>query len=72
MSEKNNAKAYFTSALSRVGVTEMFEKIIQAIHSKQEKKKKKFDDSLDVAPFSSQNLHSEEMKSNRSSRSNRN
>lgn len=38
-------KAYFTSALNGDGVNDMFDKIIQSIHNKQEKKKKKFDDS---------------------------
>lgn len=61
-------KSFFTSALSGVGVTEMFENIIQSIHKQQQKKKKKFDDTMDPMPFSSQNLHAEDMLSNRSSK----
>lgn len=51
----------------------MFQITTEQLYKNQEKKKKKFDETGDVLPFSSQNLHSDEMNSNRSnSTSNRN
>lgn len=64
-------KIFFVSALTGEGVNEMFQQIINLAHSQQEKKKKKFDEShFRTEPYSSQNLHAEEMNSNRSNHSN--
>jgi len=67
---KYKTKLNLVSALSGDSVNEMFNGIIESAHSKQEKKKKKFDDFNQHEPISSsQNIHRDELNSNRSNNS---
>lgn len=57
-------KFHEASALNGEGVNEMFNHMIEEVHLKQEKKKRKIDDMEIIS--SSQNIHKDDMDSNRS------